>query len=96
MERLIETVVLCSGLLVPLMAVWAIACLYCARNGGQCYATQIVYFSTLLTIAGLTVRTVMADDCCWLIHTASLGVMIVVGVMRRPSEANVLLHGSSY
>ncbi len=96
MERLVETVVHCSALVVPLLAIWAIACLYCSRSGCGCHATQIVFFATLLMIAGFTVRTVLVDDGCWLIHTASLGVMIVFGTMRRPGPQVVPWAGSSY
>ena len=91
MERLIDCLVFCSGFTVPLLALWAIACLYTLRSGIQCYASQIIYFATLLMISGLTVRTVMADDGCWLAHTASLGVMVVFGVMRRPGESDFLV-----
>ncbi len=86
MERLIDCVTYCSALLVPLLAVWAITCLYVLRSGYSCHVTQVVYFAALLLIAGITIRTVIADDGCWLIHTTSLGIMIVAGVMRRPAE----------
>ena len=96
MERLIESAAFCSVLVVPLLAMWAIAGLYIMRSGCQCMLTQIIYFMALLAIAGLTVRTVMANDGCWLIHTSTLGVMIVFGVMRRPaeSESEVWVSGS--
>lgn len=91
MERLTECIVFCSGFIVPILALWAVACLYTRRSGIQCYASQIIYFATLLMISGLTIRTVMVDDCCWLVHMGSLGVMIVSGVMRRPSESDFLV-----
>lgn len=84
MERLIDVVVFCSSVLVPLLAVWAILGLYTLRSGCQCHVTQFLYFFVLLFVAGLTIRTVLANDNCWLIHTSSLGVMIVAGVLRRP------------
>ena len=95
MEQLIESVASYSALAVPMLAMWAIACLYTARTGCQCTLTQIAYFVALLAISGLTVRTVLVDDGCWLIHTASLGVMIVSGVMRRPAEREVLRWNSA-
>ncbi|MEZ6135913.1 MAG: hypothetical protein R3C53_13480 [Pirellulaceae bacterium] len=84
MQPFIEYFVLAAVLVVPLLALWAIAGLYSTRAGSPCHVTQVFYLATLLMIAGLTVRTVMANDSCWLIHTASLGIMIVFGVMRRP------------
>jgi hypothetical protein len=84
MERVIEGVVDYAGFIVPLLALWAIAALYSLRTGCQCIATQLLFFSVMLLISGITVRTVMSDDGCWLVHTASLGMMVVAGVMRRP------------
>lgn len=84
MEQFIESIASSSGILVPLLAVWAIVGLYTQRTGDQCVATQVLYLSVMLFIAGITIRTVMVDDGCWLVHTASLGVLVVSGVMRRP------------
>ena len=95
MERWVECIHCYAGLLVPLLALWAISCLYAARSGCQCHATQIIYLATMLVVAGLTVRTVTANDGCWLVHTASLGVLIVVGVMKRPAEETTAFAGES-
>ncbi len=84
MEQFIESIASWAGILVPLLAVWAIVGLYTQRSGCQCVATQVFYLSVMVFIAGVTVRTVMVDDGCWLVHTASLGVLVVSGVMRRP------------
>lgn len=89
MERLIETAAMCSALAVPLLAMWAITCLYTTRAAHLAWATQLIYFVVLLAVAGLTVRTMMANDGCWLIHTSTLGVMIVSGVMRKPSDSEL-------
>jgi hypothetical protein len=86
MESVVASVVCCSGLLVPMLAVWAIAALYTQCSGSECCVTQYLFFGALLFIAGMTVRTVTTDDGCWLIHTTSLGAMIVAGVMRRPAS----------
>ncbi len=85
MESVVEAAVCFSGLLVPSLAIWAIVALYSQCSGVECCVTQFLFFATLLFIAGMTVRTVTTDDGYWLIHTASLGVMIVAGVMRRPA-----------
>lgn len=90
MDKLIEIILMSSGLLVPVLVVWAISGLYSLRSGCRCPLTEILYFAVMLFVAGLTVRTVLNNDCCWLIHTASLGVMIVAGVMRRPADASEL------
>ena len=85
MEPIIGTIVDFSGLLVPVMALWAIAALYMQRADVECALTQLLYFGTLLLIAVITVRTMANNDGCWLIHTATLGVTIVAGAMRRPA-----------
>lgn len=88
MEQFIESIASSSGILVPLLAVWAIVGLYTQRSGCQCIATQVLYLSVMLFIAGITIRTVLVDDGCWLVHTASLGALVVSGVMRRPEAAS--------
>ncbi len=86
MEQFIDSIASWSSVLVPILAVWAIAGLYTQKSGCQCPATQLLYLTVLLFIAGLTIRTVIVDDECLLIHTATLGVMVVSGVMRRTEE----------
>lgn len=94
-ERVIESAALGSMLFVPLLALWAVACLYMGRTGCRCAISQIIYFVALLAVAGLTVRTMLANDGCWLIHTSSLGVLIVSGVMRRPVESEAWVPNSA-
>ncbi len=88
MEPMIDAVVFLSSLLVPMLAIWAVAALYTQGAENNCYATEILYFGTLLLVSFVTLRTVATNDCCWLIHTATLGIMIVAGVMRRPAGLN--------
>ena len=95
MERLVELVCVCSGLIVPLIALWAVTSLYTLRAGKKCCATESAYFVALLLIAGITLRTVTINHDCWLVHTLSLGVMIVAGVMRRPAPESDLLQPES-
>ena len=85
MGMTLESVSYVAALLVPAIALWAIACLYTQAAGCKCHATEVGFFAALLMIAAITIRTVLVDDGCWLIHTSSLGVMIVAGVMRKPS-----------
>lgn len=85
-ETLIHSLQAASGFLVPALAFWSIACLYTIRSGCRCTASECVFFGVLLLVAGATIRTVVACDNNWLLHTSSLGVMIVAGSMKRPSE----------
>ncbi len=87
MEPAIETIVFFSPLLVPMLALWAIAALYSQCTGAECQATQFLYFGTLLVVSFVTLRTIANNEGCWLVHTSTLGVLIVAGVMRRPAAA---------
>ncbi len=86
MERIVEAIDFGAGWLVPVLTLWAIGCLYSLRSGCRCRATEWAYYAALLLVSGVTLRTVMADDNCWLVHTASLCTLIIAGVMRRPAE----------
>lgn len=87
MEPFISSLVNFSAFIVPALAVWAIAALYMQRETVACTQTQLLYFATLLVIAVVTLRTITTNDGCWLIHTATLGITIVAGVMRRPASS---------
>ncbi len=87
MEPVINAVVCCSSFMVPVMALWAIVALYLQRDDCECTTTQLLYFGTLMLIAFITVRTMATNDSCWLIHTATLGITVVAGAMRRPVGA---------
>lgn len=84
MEDLIGSICVCSSWLVPALALWAVASLYTQCGEKTCSVTEAGYFLALLVISGITIRTVMTDGNCWLVHTASLCIMVVAGVMRRP------------
>lgn len=86
MERMIEAIGYGATILVPLLALWAIASLYSLQTGRQCAVTECVYYVVLLLVSGVTLRTILADDSCWLVHTASLCAMVIAGVMRRPQD----------
>ncbi len=72
-------------LIVPMLALWAIVGLYSMPSGCHCGAAQVLYFSLLVLVSVITLRTISADDGHWLAHTSSLGIMVIAGVMRRPS-----------
>ncbi len=86
MERLIEIIVLCSGLTAPMLTILATASLYTRPEGCECPVAQLLFFFALLFVSGLTIRCVMLDDGAWLTQAASLGVLIVAGVLRKPNS----------
>jgi hypothetical protein len=74
--------------LVPALAIWAVLGAHSRRYADYRTLCDCLYFALMLIIAGLTLRTMSANDPCWLIHTASLGAMVVGGVVsyRDSSE----------
>ncbi len=72
-----------TTLLVPAIATWAILGIHVYRCEHYRSIVDTLYFLAMILIAGLTWRTMNANESCWLIHTASLGIMIVAGVMPR-------------
>ncbi|GIW97290.1 MAG: hypothetical protein KatS3mg111_0623 [Pirellulaceae bacterium] len=78
--------------LVPAIALWAVVCLHMQPRAEERNVSQAFYVFALLLVAALTVRTVTTFQACWLVHTASLGSMIVAGVLYRP-EPDLLVRG---
>ena len=86
MEVLVATIVGYSGLLAPILMIWAIAtlCLHSEKaDYGYC---QSVFFGSMVVIGFLTVRTMLMHDPCWLLNAISLGVLIVGGALKGPME----------
>ncbi len=48
----------------------------------------------MLVIGALTWRTMETHDACFLIHTASLGIMIVFGVLPRRQAVDESVTGT--
>jgi hypothetical protein len=88
MERLLDCVASFPVMVVPALALWAIIGLYSMKSGSHCSVTEMLYFCVLLFVSGFTVRTILVDDGCWLAHSASLGALVVAGVLRRPEAVN--------
>lgn len=86
MDGLVGFVVLCSGLAAPILTMWAVVGLYTQQPTCKCPLPKFLFFLALLIVSGLTIRTVVVDDGRWLTQASSLGVLIVAGAMRRPSE----------
>lgn len=72
-----------TALMVPALAMWAVIGIHVYRTEGQSAWVDALYFLVMVIIAGMTWRTMSMNDSCWLIHTASLGTMIVGGVLPK-------------
>ncbi|MCC6508804.1 MAG: hypothetical protein IT423_06835 [Pirellulaceae bacterium] len=72
-----------TTLLVPALAIWAIVGINAYRSSALRPVVDTLYFLVMILIGVLTWRTMSNNDAFWLIHTASLGIMIVFGVLPR-------------
>ena len=74
---------LCSWFpyLVPLVALLGLWIARCSSNKQLRALTERCFFALLLVVGGGTLRTMVADDHCWLLHTASFAVMVVGAIV---------------
>ncbi len=86
MEYVIELAAEYSGAIAPGLAVWATLLLHMQPKDKCCSVSQVWYFVSLLFVSVLTVRATMSHDPMWLANAASLGVLIVSGVLKRPVD----------
>jgi hypothetical protein len=82
----------CGPWIVPFLAV---AGLWCARATDNHSFTRWAEsaFLVLLTLAAtVTLRTIVINDACWLLHCVSLSLMIVGAIfpfaVSQPTETN--------
>jgi hypothetical protein len=73
--------------MVPALALWAVIGVQVFKEEAQRAAVDGLYFLAILLVGAMTWRTMSLNDPYWLIHTASLGMMIVAGVLPRRSSA---------
>jgi hypothetical protein len=50
--------------------------------------SERVFFAMLLLLAGITLRTIAANEQAWLLHTTSLGIMIIGGVIPSNGDSS--------
>jgi hypothetical protein len=76
-------------LTIPIIAVIGLWIARLANNDDMRSHAERLFFVAFVIVAGGTLRTMVADDPCWLIHTTSLGVMIV-GAVIPATEAPIV------
>ena len=59
-------------------------------------AAEACYFGAMIVASLITLRTILADDHCWLLHTASLGIMILGAIFPHHSMAANTLDSSPW
>lgn len=56
-------------------------------------SAEQIYFVMMMVVATATLRTMLADEPCWLLHTGSLGMMVVGAIFpqsRMDSEFSAM------
>jgi hypothetical protein len=65
----------CLPWIVPAIALIG---LWVAKATDDCFVQRIaerIYFAAMLLVAAVTLRTVVENDGCWLLHMVSMGIM---------------------
>lgn len=98
MEFTVDLVAEYAGWVAPAIALWAGLLLHMQPKDTNNPVVQSLFFLTLILVSILTVRATTSHDPMWLANAASLGSLIVIGVLKRPSEHmdSVLLQSESY
>jgi inner membrane protein involved in colicin E2 resistance len=85
----IETTAVLAQLLIPIFAVIGMWVVRVLGDSVLRAWSERFYFALLMLVAFGTMRTMLANDDCWLLHTASLSMM-VVGAIFPNSPTTVL------
>ncbi len=72
------------GFLLP----WAVPCIAisglwiakCSDNLHLQRSSERVYFAAMLLVAWAALRTIIANEGCWLMHMSSIGLMVLGGI----------------
>lgn len=75
--------------IVPLVA---IASLWLARASDDSYFRRIAepaFYGALLLVSWGTLRTIIANEGCWIVHTSSMAIMIVGAIFPSREEDSV-------
>ena len=64
---------------VPCIALAGLWIAKCSENLRLRRTAERFYFAAMLLVAWVALRTVLANDGCWLIHMASIGAMVMGG-----------------
>ncbi|MFN6400674.1 MAG: hypothetical protein ACK449_12330 [Planctomycetota bacterium] len=63
--------------IVPILALLGLWIARLCEDARVRSAAEACYFGAMVVAAMITLRTILADDSCWLLHTSSLGLMIL-------------------
>ena len=63
--------------MVPTLAILGLWIARLCEDSRVKSAAECCYFGAMVVAAMITLRTILADDGCWLLHTTSFGLMVV-------------------
>ncbi len=63
--------------IVPFAAVFGLLAARSARFPAARNIAESIFYGALVTVSLGTIRSIMHNDSAWLLHTASLGLMII-------------------
>lgn len=79
-----------NGLLLPLIAGATLVIAKLSR-GEAARRAERQFLATLVVMTMITLRTVITCDDVWLVHTATLGIMIVGALVIPSQEASMAI-----
>ena len=79
-----------NGLLLPLIAGVTLVIAKLSR-GEAARRAERQFLATLVVMTMITLRTVITCDDVWLVHTATLGIMIVGALVIPSQEASMAM-----
>lgn len=75
---------------VPVLAIFGLWIARLCEDARARNLAESCYFGAMVVAAMITLRTILADDGCWLLHTASLGLMILGAIFpHHPLESSL-------
>ena len=86
MPELATLTVLMEAMFVPAIGI-VVLMLAKLTEGHQARKSERTFYVSLVIMTVITARTVALQDPCWLIHTGTLGMM-VVGALTIPPQPN--------
>ncbi len=89
MPDLPQITAIMDAVLLPLMG--SITLMFAKLTSGEAARwAERQFFAALLVITVATIRTVILCDECWLLHTATLGTIIIAALVVPGSESSVI------
>ena len=67
----------CIPWIVPILALAGLWIARLCEDARIRSAAEACYFGAMVVASMITLHTILADDNCWLLHTSSLGLMIL-------------------